>query len=101
LTTGGVVLGLFAGAQYEAETVKLQPGAHLVLFTDGVSEALNTAGEEFGMERLLSLLRLHSGDTAQEILDSLSDAVLKFSAHASQHDDITMMVLGYKEMGPP
>jgi phosphoserine phosphatase RsbU/P len=97
LTVGGVVLGLFAGAQYEAETIKLQPGDHLVLFTDGVIEALNTAGEEFGMERLVSLLRLHAGGTAQQILDSLREAVLKFSANTPQHDDITMMVIGFRE----
>jgi sigma-B regulation protein RsbU (phosphoserine phosphatase) len=97
LTTGGVVLGLFAGAQYEAETVKLRPDDHLVLFTDGVIEALNTAGEEFGLERLYALLRAHARSGASEILARLQEAVISFSAQAPQHDDITMMVLGYRE----
>lgn len=98
LSAGGMVLGLFAGAQYEAGSVELQPGDHLVLFTDGVIEALSTAGEEFGIERLIPLLRMHSRDTAQKILDSIRDSVLSFSAKAPQHDDITMMVLGFKEL---
>jgi sigma-B regulation protein RsbU (phosphoserine phosphatase) len=97
LTAGGMVLGLFAGAQYEAATIKLQPDDHLVLFTDGVVEALNTAGEEFGMERLVALLRENARATAPEILARLQEAVLSFSANAPQHDDITMMVLGFRE----
>jgi phosphoserine phosphatase RsbU/P len=97
LTVGGMVLGLFAGAPYEAETVKLQPGDHLVLFTDGVVEALNTAGEEFGMDRLVELLRSNARSAAPEILARLQEAVLAFSVNAPQHDDITMMVLGFRE----
>ena len=97
LTAGGMVLGLFAGAQYEAETIKLQPDDHLVLFTDGVIEALNTAGEEFGMERLTALLQANAQSTTPQILARLQEAVLSFSADAPQHDDITMMVLGFRE----
>ena len=97
LTAGGMVLGLFAGAQYEAATVKLQPGDHLVLFTDGAIEALNATGEEFGMERLTALLGANAQATAQQILARLQEAVLSFSAGVPQHDDITMMVLGFRE----
>jgi sigma-B regulation protein RsbU (phosphoserine phosphatase) len=97
LTAGGMVLGLFAGAQYEAATIKLQPDDHLVLFTDGVVEALNTAGEEFGMDRLISLLQKNARASTPEILARLREAVLSFSAQAPQHDDITMMVLGFRE----
>jgi serine phosphatase RsbU (regulator of sigma subunit)/DNA-binding response OmpR family regulator len=97
LTTGGMVLGLFAEAGYEAETIKLQRDEHLVLFTDGIIEALNSAGEEFGQERLESLLQANAQATSPEILARLMDAVLSFSANAPQHDDITMMVLGFRE----
>ncbi len=97
LTTGGMVLGLFAGEKYEAETIKLQQDDHLVLFTDGVIEALNTAGEEFGMERLTALLRANAQSTTPQILARLQETVLSFSAGAPQHDDITMMVLGFRE----
>ncbi len=97
LTVGGMVLGLFPEAQYEYDTVELQPGDHLVLFTDGVIEALNAAGEEFGMERLIALLRANAQSSAGEILGRLRGSVLSFSANTAQHDDITMMILGYRE----
>jgi serine phosphatase RsbU (regulator of sigma subunit) len=99
LTEGGIVLGLFPQAQYEASTIKLEPGEHLVLFTDGVLEARNTAGEEFGEQRVRDLLRLNSRADTFTILRSLQEALAAFSANTPQHDDITMMVLGYRE--PP
>jgi phosphoserine phosphatase RsbU/P len=97
LTTGGMVLGLFAGAQYEAETIRLHPGDHLVLFTDGVVEALNSLGEEFGIRRLTSVLGANASATSFEILARTLETVLAFSANTPQHDDITMMVLGFRE----
>jgi serine phosphatase RsbU (regulator of sigma subunit)/DNA-binding response OmpR family regulator len=99
LTEGGMVLGLFAAAQYESRTIRLEPGDHLVLFTDGVIEALNTAGEEFGEDRLRTLLQENSRAFATEILQRLRESVSAFSAKAPQHDDITMMILGYREPG--
>ncbi|MBN1570169.1 MAG: PP2C family protein-serine/threonine phosphatase [Acidobacteria bacterium] len=97
LTVGGVVLGLFEEARYQSETVKLLPNDHLVLFTDGVVEALNTAGEEFGQERLCALLREKAHTTASELLALLREAVMLFSKNTPQHDDITMMILGFRE----
>jgi serine phosphatase RsbU (regulator of sigma subunit)/FixJ family two-component response regulator len=96
LTEGGIVLGLFADAQYESRTIKLDPGDHVVLYTDGVLEALNTAGEEFGERRLQELLQESRLCTTAEILSRLQEAVTAFSANTPQHDDITMMVLGYQ-----
>ena len=97
LTEGGMVLGLFPTAQYECGTVYLRPGDHLVLFTDGVIEARNKKGDEFGEERLLSLLQKNARATVPEILTRLREAVEEFSAGTPQHDDITMMVLGFQE----
>ena len=101
LTAGGMVLGLFPETRYEAGTVTMRPGDHLILFTDGVVEALNTAGEEFGRERVEALLRANATATAQEILASLREAVLAFAADVPQYDDITMMILGYREPENP
>jgi sigma-B regulation protein RsbU (phosphoserine phosphatase) len=100
LDQGGMVLGLFTEARYQSESVRLQPNDHLVLFTDGVVEALNARGEEFGQERLCALLRARAGATAPELLSCLREAVLSFSANAPQHDDITMMILGFRESKP-
>jgi phosphoserine phosphatase RsbU/P len=97
LTEGGMVLGLFAGAQYQSDTVRLQPKDHLVLFTDGVLEALNAEGEEFGEERVRALLKANAQTTAPEILARLRESVLSFAARVPQHDDITIMVLGFRE----
>ncbi len=97
LTAGGMVLGLFSEASYEAGFVTLQPEDHLVLFTDGLVEALNAKGEEFGTDRLTLLLKTHAQSSAREILSCLQESVLSFSADTPQHDDITMMVLGYRE----
>jgi sigma-B regulation protein RsbU (phosphoserine phosphatase) len=99
LKEGGMVLGLFPFAEYESRTIQLQPGDHLILFTDGALEARNTAGEEFGEERLRALLQRNPTAPAGEILTSLQEAIMSFSANTPQHDDITMMVLGYRE--PP
>jgi sigma-B regulation protein RsbU (phosphoserine phosphatase) len=97
LTEGGMVLGLFASAQYESRTIQLRSGDHVVLFTDGVLEALNTMEEEFGEERLLEILRTNYAASSSAILDCIREAVTVFSANTPQHDDITMMVVGYKE----
>jgi serine phosphatase RsbU (regulator of sigma subunit) len=99
LTEGGMVLGLFPGASYEAKTIQLQPGDHLVLFTDGLLEALNTLGEEFGEQRVRGLLRENAGATSPVILRRLQEELASFSALAPQHDDITMMVIGFREAG--
>ena len=81
LTEGGMVLGLFGEAQYETGTVKLQPGECIVLFTDGVIEALNPEGEEFGQKRLTELLKTNARSSAAEILPLIREAVLAFSGH--------------------
>jgi sigma-B regulation protein RsbU (phosphoserine phosphatase) len=90
-----MALGLFAGPP--AITNEPNPGDHLVLFTDGVSEALNAAGEEFGDERIRALLKANAGTATPDILARLRDAVLSFSANVPQHDDITIMALGFRE----
>lgn len=97
LTAGGMVLGIFPEASYEAGSARLEPGDHLVLFTDGVVEARNRAGEEFGNERLRALLEIRAGSPSSRIVRCIEEALAEFSADAPQHDDITMMVVGYRE----
>ena len=97
ITVGGMVLGIFPGNEYESETVTLFPGDHLVLFTDGVLEAENSSGEQFGKERFQSLLTECACSPAAEILARLTQGLSSFSSDAPQHDDITLMVLGFRE----
>jgi len=97
LTEGGLVLGLFPSATYESGSVRLKAGDHLVLFTDGVLEARDVNGEEFGEERLQELLKENAQSATSDILQRLNEAINIFSANTPQHDDITMMVLGFQE----
>ncbi len=101
LTEGGMVLGLFPGASYESNTIRLEAGDHLVLYTDGLLEARNTQGEEFGEPRLRDLLQQYARMSVPDILDNLQRELAAFSAMTPQHDDITMMVLGFREATQP
>jgi phosphoserine phosphatase RsbU/P len=97
LTESGIVLGLFAEARYDFYTVRLHPDDHLVLFTDGLIEALNPEDEEFGLERLCDLLRANARANTHEILNGLQEAVRSFAGNAPQNDDIAILVLGFRE----
>ena len=96
LETGGLILGLFPQAIYEQETLALEPGDLLTIFSDGVTEALDAAGEEFGEERLLACLDANRQSRPPEVLERLLSAVRGFMAGAPQHDDVTALVLRYE-----
>ena len=96
LETGGIVLGLFGTATYDAGTVRLEPGDLVVVFSDGITEARNTAGEEFGRDRLQAVLRRCYGESAQATLAVLLREIELFSAGTLQYDDITVLVLRYE-----
>jgi sigma-B regulation protein RsbU (phosphoserine phosphatase) len=95
LECGGVVLGLFEHAKFEQETVQLQPGDLVILFSDGVTEAMNPAMDEFTDDRLLDCANTHRGQTPQEVLDALLADVHEFCAGATQSDDITVVMVRY------
>jgi sigma-B regulation protein RsbU (phosphoserine phosphatase) len=96
LERGGPIVGLFESASYEEETVQLTPGDWLVVFSDGVSEALSVTGEEYGEGRILSLVQANEGVEPQKLLDQLFADVREFARGAPQNDDITVMVLRYQ-----
>jgi serine phosphatase RsbU (regulator of sigma subunit) len=85
------VLGLFKGWDCAACERHLFPGDTIVLYTDGVTESFNEAGEEFGESRLIETLRKLRELPSRDLLVSLVDNVRQFSPH-EQRDDITMMV---------
>jgi predicted permease len=96
LTEGGTVLGLFPHVEYVDGHADLCPGDLLVAFTDGVTEARNDAGEEFGEERLKDLLREVGGSPAETISSTLSDRVRHWIGVAEQHDDVTFVIAAVK-----
>ena len=95
LETGGMVLGLFEDAAYEEECLSLTPGDVLIAFSDGVSEAMNQAGEEYADERLLASVMANRQRPPQELLDALLADVRRFVGMATANDDITIVVVRY------
>jgi phosphoserine phosphatase RsbU/P len=95
LERGGPIVGLFEAASYEEETVQLSPGDWLVVFSDGISEAMSATGEEYGEGRILSCVQDNLELEPQRLLDTLFADVREFARGAAQSDDITAMVLRY------
>lgn len=91
LASTTTVLGLFLKWEAQIEEVKLQPGDLLVICTDGVTEAPNPQGEEYGQERLAELVRANRDLPAKKLLLTIQSRVEKFSG-ATQADDITLIV---------
>ncbi len=87
-----VPLGFFSGITYSrSETIRLEPGEILVLLTDGMVEAEDPGGDEFGLERILGYVRTHCAEKATEIVSGLYHEVLEFS-RGQQLDDATAIV---------
>ena len=93
LGAGGPVLGVLPHFKFEESTIDLEVGDLLVIFTDGFSEAINPAMEEFGEERLLEAARSLTNLPAQELLDTLGEEVRKFCGSEPQFDDMTIMAV--------
>ncbi|MDA0206254.1 MAG: SpoIIE family protein phosphatase [Acidobacteria bacterium] len=93
LESGGPVLGVLPNFKFEESTVNLEVGDLLVIYTDGFSEAINPALEEFGEDRLLEVARGVGDQSAQQILETLSEEVRIFCGAEPQFDDMTIMAL--------
>jgi sigma-B regulation protein RsbU (phosphoserine phosphatase) len=96
LTVGGPVVGLLSVATYDAADVMLEPGDLVVVCSDGVTEARNTQGDEYGRDRMMALLSGRHGDDPIEVLEDLVSAVNAFAGREPQADDITALVLRYR-----
>ena len=95
LETGGMVVGLFEHTTFDEQTLRLEPGDLLVAYSDGVTEARNPDGEEFGEERLLACMRGNRDLAGSELLQCVFDAVHEFSAGTAQGDDLTLLALRF------
>ncbi len=91
--TGGVALGVVPDLEYRETHVTLAPGDTLILYTDGVSEAMNSDGEEFGVDRLLDLFADNPPRDAQHANEAVLHAVAEFAGGHPQSDDVTCLVL--------
>jgi sigma-B regulation protein RsbU (phosphoserine phosphatase) len=97
LAAGGTVVGLFEGFAYTQESIDLKPGDLLIAFTDGISETMNAAEEEWGEERFVESLKACAGLPAAGILSAIMQAADTFAGGAKQHDDMTLVVLHVTE----
>ena len=89
-------IGLWPGLEYEGEQIDNIKGRALFIYTDGLNEAENTKQEQFGDDRLLSILRDTHFDTAQQVIETLKAEVEKHRNGAEPNDDLTMMCLRVK-----
>jgi sigma-B regulation protein RsbU (phosphoserine phosphatase) len=95
LQTGNMPVGMFDFAQYSDATETLAANDVLVIYSDGVTEALNVDGDEFGEERLVSIVSAHHSQDAAAILTAIVHGVQAFARGAAQHDDVTAMVVKF------
>jgi phosphoserine phosphatase RsbU/P len=93
LDVGGLPLGIQADAKYESASVALAAGDWLVIFTDGLVEAVNASDEEYGEAKLLVLLENAGSANPQELLNRLMAGLDLFVGNTAQHDDVTCMLL--------
>jgi sigma-B regulation protein RsbU (phosphoserine phosphatase) len=91
----GTIVGLIEDANYETALCRIAPGESLVLYTDGVTEAMNRAEEFFGEDRLEQFLAARPGADAGRLVSELHAAVEEFAAGTPQSDDITVVALRY------
>ena len=92
LAVTGPLIGVFPGAQFEIQSVVIEPGDTLVAFTDGVTEAQNSVDEFYGRGRLYALMA-RSVSTAAELLDIIEASVREFMGEADPSDDIALLAL--------
>ena len=95
LEEGGAVVGMLPSTlvNYKQGEVQLQPGDMLVGYTDGISEAMNPAEEEWSEDAMLEKLKTVTDKSASEILPFIVACADEFAAGAKQHDDMTMIVV--------
>jgi len=98
LTSGGPVLGLLSDARYEGDAVQLETGDLVVVFSDGVTEARDAVGEEYGRDRAIAAVHRCHGMKPDIVIDTAMAGMRSFVGVAAQGDDVTMLILRY--LGP-
>ena len=91
LSVGGLLLGVFPEAVYETASITLKAGDVLTLYSDGVTEARNPEGEEYGEERLGAFLLAHQSNQPEELVNALIGEIQKFTNAAQLADDVTVV----------
>jgi serine phosphatase RsbU (regulator of sigma subunit)/pSer/pThr/pTyr-binding forkhead associated (FHA) protein len=95
LETGGTLIGAFPDASYQRGEVQLADGDTLVLFSDGITEAIDAAGEDFREDGIVRAVEPRLGRSPDQILRALFDALAAFTAGVEQRDDLTAVIVRY------
>ncbi len=90
-----IPLGVDMDWFYEGQEAELKPGATLLLYTDGLTEAMNANHQQFGLQRVKDVINEHPDSTSQQLLDSLLNASSAFVDSAVQSDDLTMLAVKF------
>ena len=95
-TSGSCMVGAIEGVTYKNEHITLGVGDTIVMYTDGVNEAMNAAFEEYGDQRMLDFLASQKGNDCRSIIDNQLADVKNYVGGAPQSDDITLMAVTRK-----
>ena len=93
LDSPGLPIGLERDAEYESRSLRLEPGDAVMVYTDGIVEAMNPQGEQYEDQRLSKVLLQHVHLQADELLEAIRTDIDNFVSHARQHDDQTMIIM--------
>ncbi|MCZ0952251.1 MAG: PP2C family protein-serine/threonine phosphatase, partial [Rhodospirillaceae bacterium] len=91
--TRGIALGVMPGLTYNQQSVTLEPGDTVILYTDGVTEAMNAEGEQYGLDDLREIFASTPPGSSEGANKSVFDAVHRFAQDTPQSDDITCLVM--------
>ncbi|MCH7722917.1 MAG: SpoIIE family protein phosphatase [Bacteroidetes bacterium] len=97
LKTGGLILGCLPGSEYEEEKVSINRNDIIVIFSDGISEAMNENEEEYGEERLKEFISNHLDESPDKIIENILSDVRMFVGKAPQWDDMTLLIIKREE----
>ncbi len=93
LDTEGLPIGIEKSTAYTQKKIKLDPGDLIILYTDGIIEAMNAKGEQYSTERFQNLVKDHANLSPKELLDALKEDLDGFVKNAKQHDDQTLLLM--------
>lgn len=94
METSDLPVGMFAAEQFAVTELSLNPGDGIVVYSDGISEATDLGGDEYGIERIRNLVNGHKGANASHLLDRCRDDFSRFAHGTKRADDATLFVLG-------
>ena len=96
----GIAIGLVDKPTFtsiiETKNIQLRSGDLVVTYTDGITEAMNDKGEEWGIEKLLKYIKQNNNNSATQLLEGIENNVLQFAGNTPQYDDMTMLAINIK-----